>query len=148
MLRRKAELQKSPAVRFLEIDEEFSLDALFRRQSPSASLPSRARTASGTSGPVSKQQRDMAGPIAARMFSALAPMSSMRRTTEPIISATVPFQPLCAAATMPAFGSRNSTGTQSAVHTQSGTSFRSVMSPSQSSGGCGSGGMARSASVT
>ena len=90
----------------------------------------------------------MAGPIAARMFSALAPMSSMRRTTEPIISATVPFQPLCAAATMPAFGSRNSTGTQSAVHTQSGTSFRSVMSPSQSSGGCGSGGMARSASVT
>ena len=31
MLRRKAELQKSPAVRFLEIDEEFSLDALFRR---------------------------------------------------------------------------------------------------------------------
>ena len=90
----------------------------------------------------------MAGPIAARMFSALAPMSSMRRTTEPIISATVPFQPLCAAAAMPAFGSRNSTGTQSAVHTQSGTSFRSVMSPSQSSGGYGSGGMARSASVT
>ena len=90
----------------------------------------------------------MAGPIAARMFSALAPMSSMRRTTEPIISATVPFQPLCAAAAMPAFGSRNSTGTQSAVQTQSGTSFRSVMSPSQSSGGCGSGGMARSASVT
>ena len=68
----------------------------------------------------------MHGPIAAAMRSRLAPSCSISAMVESVTPARAPRQPACAAATIPASRSANSTGAQSAVRIPSSRPGRSV----------------------
>ena len=108
------------------------LPSLRRTKSPSVSPPSQAVTASGTSSSVSKQQRPMAGPIAAQRSPGFTPRAPSCRSASPRMSPTELRQPQCtAAAAFPSF-SHSRTGTQSAVKQKSGRPFVAVATPSAS----------------